>query len=70
MEENRKLKQKLAEAEKENDFLKKGSSILREGNRQVIYKFIDQHQEPPLQLMRWLLKRCGVYANGYYNYLK
>lgn len=20
--------------------------------------------------MRWLLKRCGVYANGYYNYLK
>lgn len=20
--------------------------------------------------MRWLLRRCGVYANGYYNYLK
>ena len=37
MEEVRKLRQEKAELEKENDFLKKSSGILCEGNRLEAY---------------------------------
>lgn len=47
---------------------KKSNSILRKGIKQAIYKFIDKHKTHIR--LRWLLKQCGVYANGYYNYLR
>jgi putative transposase len=47
---------------------KKSSGIFREGNRIAVYRFIqNNHDEFGL---RWLLKRCGIYPNSYYNFLK
>ena len=43
MEERRRLRREKAELEKENSFLKKSSGILREGNRLVEYRFLDEY---------------------------
>ena len=47
---------------------KKSSGILCEGNRLVVYRFIDQYKR--LFGLRWLLSRLKLSANAYYNYRK
>ena len=44
MKENRRLREELAEATKENLFLKNGG-ILRKGNRLEAYRFIDEYRD-------------------------
>ena len=68
MEEVRKLHQEKAELEKENDFLKKSSGILCEGNRLEAYRFIDNYKED--FGLRWLFLHMNIHPNTYYNYLK
>ena len=43
MEELRRLRCEKAELEKQNSFLK-SSSLLREGNRLVVYCFLDEYK--------------------------
>ncbi len=64
----KKLCQEKAELEKENDFLKKCSGILRKGNRLAAHRFIENNQE--LFGLRWLLRKFSICPNAYYNYLK
>ena len=68
MKENRRLREELADARKENLFQKKSSGILRRGNRLEAYRFIDEHRN--LFGVWWLLRRFGIYPNAYYNYRK
>ncbi|MDE6209981.1 MAG: hypothetical protein K2M73_09960 [Lachnospiraceae bacterium] len=66
--EIRRLNQLLNEKDKEIAFLKKSSSILREGNRLVVYRFIDNYKN--LFGLRWLCRQFGISPNCYYNYKK
>ena len=45
MEELRRLRREKAELEKENSFLIKNGGTLREGNRLVAYRFLDEYKQ-------------------------
>lgn len=45
MEELRRLWRETTELEKENSFLKKSTGILREENRLVAYRFLDEYKQ-------------------------
>ena len=63
MKENHRLREELAEAQKENLFLKKRRHSLQ---RKSISRFIDKNKQ---ELgTRWFLKRLDIYPNAYYNY--
>ena len=47
---------------------KKSSGILREGNRLVAYRFLDEYKQE--FGLRWLLKKLHIHPNAYYNYLR
>ena len=53
---------------KREPFPKKSGGILCKGNRLTVYRFIEENKDE--FGLRWLFKRCNVYPNGYYNYLK
>lgn len=55
-------------AGKGKSILKKGSCILREGNRINLYEFILEHQSE--FGIRWMLKEFSLSPNTYYNHLK
>ena len=62
MKKNRRLREELAEAKKENLSLKSGG-ILRKGNRLEAYRFIDEYRG--LFSVRWLLRRLEIYLHEY-----
>ena len=68
MKETLALKKQISELRKEIDFLKKSSGILREGNRLMAYRFIQENCEE--FGLRWLLNKLNINPNAYYNYLK
>ena len=47
-------------------FPKKSGGSLRKGNRLKAYRFIEKQY--PVFGPRWLLRRCKIWPNAYYNY--
>lgn len=68
LEENRRLHKKLAELEKENDFLKKSRGVLCEGKQVSSYHFIDKYSKR--FGVAWILKSLNISPTAYYNYRK
>ena len=68
MKENLSAQKAACRTHKENDFLKKSSGILCEGNRLEAYRFIQKYNKE--FGLRWLLRMFNICPNAYYNYLK
>lgn len=62
------LKERVLRLHFEKGRTKKGSSILCQGNRLVVYQFI--HKTSIIFGPIWLLCKFNLYLNAYYNYLK
>lgn len=68
MEENGRLKRQNEELRKERDFWKINGAVDPKGKPASKYSFVDRYRA---QFgLNWLLKKLGIYPNGYYNYKK